>query len=166
MRTLLATIVLMSVSFVALSQSEITLTKQEFIDNQLEMFSQLDAIQTKASADTEQMMKSKMAPEAYEEYQKEKDVAEQEEMKLAADCLGISVEKMESITTSIDSAVLVEATNLCSAKLPDSITISGMDWTDNASLAEYNSCNEQFIADKSGVPLEKYKECAAKQEQQ
>lgn len=131
----------------------------------MKMYSQFDEMQEKMGAQNDEMMKSKMSPEDYEQFKKENDSAKQEELKAAADCLGISTEKVESITESIDSATLIEAANVCSSSLPESITISGMDWSKVQGLAEYNSCNEKFIAKKSGVPIEKYKECAAKQAQ-
>lgn len=165
MKSNLAILTILLTSSSAFSQSEITLTKQEFIDHQVKMFGQLDANQAQAIAQKDEMMKSQLSKEAYAEYKKEDAAVEQEELKAAADCLGISTKKLESITNSIGSAALVEAANACSKMLPESITISGMDWSSTPSLAEYNSCNEQFIAEKSGVPLEKYKQCAAKQDQ-
>lgn len=163
MKQLLATLTLISISFGALAQSEITMTKQEFIDNQINMFSQFDEMQAQRGVQIDEMMKSKMSSEAYDEFKKKNDLAEQEELKSAADCLGVSTQKLESITKNIGSAALVEAANACSSKLPESIAISGMDWTQVPGLAEYNACNEEFIAKKSGVPLAKYKKCAAKQ---
>jgi len=141
------------------------MTKQEFINNQIKMFKQLEEMQSQMSNQTDEIMKAKMPPEEYERFKQENEVAEQEEIKEAADCLGVSTEKLKAITDNIDSKTLVAAVDACSSNLPESITISGMDWTQVPGLAEYNRCNEEFIAKKSGVPLEKYKKCAAKQAQ-
>jgi len=164
MKKLLLTLTLTLFSCVAFSQSEITMTKQEFIDNQIKMFGQLEARQSEISAQTDELMKSKMSPEEYERFKKENDLAEDKQLAEAAGCLGISTEKLESITKELDSTALLQAVEACSSKLPESITISGVNWAQVPGLADYNKCNEEFIAKKSGVPLEQYKKCAAQQE--
>jgi len=165
MKKLIIFAAFMAASVPTVAQVETTMSKQEFIDSQIELFGQVDEMKAKVGVQQDEMMKSKLTPELYADYKKRREATEQTEVKRVADCLGISTDKVKSIEESIDSKTLVESVSRCSSKLPESVTLVGGDWSKAAALAEYNNCNEQFIADKSGIPVEKYKQCAAEQEE-
>jgi len=71
---------------------------------------------------------------------------------------------LESVKEKITPQIIGTAVKDCSGKLPDTITMSTLEWSSNPELTNSNACTEKKIAEKANVSLTKFQQCSSQEE--
>lgn len=138
----------------------ITIPKAQYIENQLKMMEQIEGVQSDMRDSTDKMMREKLTPEAYAEYQQNQKQAEQEQEKQIATCLGVPVQKVSELSDKVGAEFQIKVIKTCSAKLPEVINLSDADWTRNPEFSDYKLCAENLVAQETGISTEKLQACS------
>ena len=143
---------------------EMTLSKEQFLQMTDQMLSRSEELKAQMQSNTDAQMKQHLSEEQYQQYKADEKMMREEENAQLADCLGISESKLESIKAKVTPQVIGTAVKDCSSKLPNTITMSTLDWSSNPELTDFNACTEEKIADKANVSLAKFQQCSSQEE--
>jgi len=140
--------------------AEITMPRDQYIENQLKMMEQLKNVQSDMQDSTQKMMKEKLTPESYAEFQKNQDQSQKQLEKRVATCLGVPVEKMPELSAKVGPDFQVKVIKTCATKLPEIINLNDADWTKNPRFAAYKACAEELVSKETGISSHKLQECS------
>lgn len=158
-RTLIGATLAMLIS-VAQAQPEITISKDQYVENQLKMMEQIKEVQSDVADSNEKMLKEKLPPGEYEQYKKDQDQAQKDEEAKVANCLGVPVEKMPELSEKVGPEFQISVIKTCADTLPETINLSETDWTINPKFADYKKCAEDLVAKEVGISSAKLQECS------
>ncbi len=151
-----------TISFSALAQQEsIQMTKQQFLETYENMLNQAEKYAQKGSSMSDELMKKNMSPEDYQEYRnQEQEFAEQLNNDLAQ-CMGIAPEKLTKAKDSFKPKAMLAVMKQCSAKIPESFTMSSLNFAQEPALSEFGACTQEIMTKETGVSVAKYEKCEA-----
>jgi len=132
-----------------------TLTKQQYIEMMKNVINNSEEIKSSMGGLQEETLKKNMSEERFAEFQ---EMQKQEKLAIKqreANCLGISVEKLESLQTSVlkDKQANLKSIDDCANTLPDTISFEG------SNVKEFEVCLVEKQAKKVGIPAEKLIAC-------
>ena len=142
------------------AQTDLTMTRDEFVESQLNMMEQAKVIQQEMASRSDDMMKDKMSAEAYTEYKQDTERKQKQQEREVANCLGIPPENMAELSARVGPDFQITVIKKCSGKLPPTINLEGLDWTSNKDFLEYKRCAEALVAKEVGVPADRLEECS------
>lgn len=164
MKMFLLTVAMMIVASLFLSapldaQTELNFTRQQFVDTQLQMLENIDQAASEAQSARDEILKKNLPPEEYQRLKQEDARLANEEQIAAAKCLGIEIDEIGEIEEKVGPKFQIEVVKACASLLPDSFTLSGVDFASAPALAEYSNCTVERTAKELGFPLEKFAQC-------
>jgi hypothetical protein len=106
-------------------------------------------------------MRENMSEEQYKQYEADLEKMEAARKEGMAKCMGISTQKIDSFTQEMDADFQIQSVQKCSSTLPDTINSAAFSGpSDDPQLIEFAACLEGIASKKTGIPLEKLKQCA------
>jgi len=145
----------------AQAQNEVVISKDEFVASQLQMMEQVKQAQAEMANNEDDVLKEKLSAEEYEQYKTELDQAQKEQETKVADCLGISADKIPSLTEKMGADFQISVIESCSKVLPEQVNIGSPTMMESPEFAPYMACAEDMVAEEIGVSSEKLKSCSA-----
>lgn len=167
MKTALKIKLLISASFFSLiatqshAQETQEMSKDQLVSMYVNLIEQSKEFQESAELKTEEKLKENLSEEDFAKYKadtKARELAQKTEM---ANCMGISVDKADSLLEDVGADFQLKSVKECSSELPEKITITDMsNMSANQDLKGFSDCIAFATAKKTGVSEDKLKSCA------
>jgi len=160
-KSILAALFISAFALNAMAQTDIVISKDEFVENQLKMMEQVKQAQAEMTDSTDKLMKDKLPPAEYEQYKKDLQAEQSQQEVKVADCLGIPAEDIPGLSEKMGPDFQISVIKSCSKKLPETVNIGSENMMNSPEFAAYMGCAEAMVAKEVGVSPSKLKQCSA-----
>lgn len=159
-RTLSVSILFLSASM-ASAQAPQEISKDKFLETYINALKQSGEIQKESNSMAQASMRENMSEEQYKQYEADLEKMEAARKEGMAKCMGITTQKIDSITQEMDAEFQIKSVKQCSPTLPAKISSAAFSSAgEDPQLKEFAACLEGIASKKTGIPLEKLKQCA------
>lgn len=143
-------------------QESIKMTKQQFLETYENMLNQAEEYAQKGRSMSEEMMKKNMSAEDYKNYKDQEAEFEKQSNNQLAKCIGIAPEKLAKAKDTFKPKAMLTVMKQCSSKIPDSFTVTSLNFTQEPALSEFGACTQEIMTKDTGISVAKYEKCEAK----
>lgn len=163
MKKIITLLAACAISFSATAQQEsILMTKQQFLETYENMLNQAEKYTQKGSSMSDEIMKKKMSAEDYKKYKVQEEEFEKQHVNELAECIGIAPEKLAKAKDAFKPKAMLGVIKQCSSKIPESFSMTSLDFNQDPALAEFGACTQEVITKETGISVAKYEKCEAK----
>lgn len=149
----------------SLQAQQTSMSKQEFIDAQINAATQAQKIAKEREENNIAMLKKALPPEDFEKLMAADEATKIDSQNQMAECLGVSRQDIEKYEASFDAEFQIELVKTCSADLPETISLEGNQWGENADLAAFQACAENEVAKHANIPKQRLLKCSQELEE-